>query len=430
MRRLAIIAFVVVLAGCAAPQAGDATLGGTIGEVDGVTHDENIPITPADGFNESELDALVRRSMARVEVVRDREFERMVDVEVITRGEYRERRGNRSVGETESQWDNQVWEGLFIVGEDRDVTAVFDETFGTAVRGYYLPGEDRIVVVSDSPTPTVRKDTLVHELVHALQDQQFGLDERPPTRDEQMARNSVVEGEASLVPELYLDRCGAEWSCVRPSTGAPSGSIDPDIYRVIIQPYDQGQTFVERIRDRGGWEAIDDLHSQYPDSTEQVLHRGRYPDEKPIEVNVSDRSGSEWSRLDHDPVGERLGEATIFSMLAANDVIETDQQRRYRHPVSAGWGGDRLVPYRSEAGEFGYVWEIVWDSRGDAEAFHDVYLDVLEGHDAVTRGAGRYVIPDGPFADAFRVSLDGRTVRIVNAPTIQELKKLHPSGRN
>jgi len=35
------------------------------------------------------------------------------------------------------------------------------------------------------------------------------------------------------------------------------------------------------------------------------------------------------------------------------------------------------------------------------------------------------VVSDGPFADAFRVVRDGRTVTIVNAPTVEALDSVH-----
>lgn len=412
-----------MLAGCAAPHAEETGLEPTVGEVDGVTHNQSIDVTAEDGFTEQELDLLVKRSMARIEVVRGVPFERLVDVEVISREEYRDRRRDRSVDETRRQWENQVWEGLFIVGEDRDVTAVRDQTFGESVQGFYLPGRDRIVVVSDSETPTVDKRTLVHELVHALQDQQFGLQNRPETQDGSMARNGVVEGEASLLPRLYLDRCDGKWACVRPETNSSGGDIDRGLFQVVIYPYTQGPTFVETIQARDGWEGVDGLHETLPESTEQVIHPEKYPDEDPIAVNVTDRSAAEWSRLDHDPVGERLGEAAVFSMLAVNEVVEADS-REYRHPASAGWGGDELVPYRSDDG-VGYVWELAWDTEEDAADFHEAYLDLLERYKAEQVGETRYVVPDGPFEDAFRVTRDGHTIRIVNAPTPDKLQEIH-----
>jgi len=101
-----------------------------------------------------------------------------------------------------------------------------------------------------------------------------------------------------------------------------------------------------------------------------------------------------------------------------------------------GSSGDRLVAYESVTGQQGYVWRTVWESPAEAREFHDGYLRLLRfrvGGDRLApaaEGPGkRYVIRSGPFADAFRVRLDGDTVTIVNAPSVDGLETIHaPSG--
>ncbi|WP_436936234.1 Hvo_1808 family surface protein [Halovenus marina] len=429
-RRLAVtlvaLVAVALLAGCTFISGGgdDLQTDGTLGEVDGIAHDDAIAVDASDGLNATEQDLLVARAMARIESIRGLEFERSVDVEVITREQYRE---NRTVGGnvTHAAWNNQVWEGLFLVGENRDIEAVFNETFGASVLGYYRIGEDEIVIVSDDDQPTISKDTLVHELVHALQDQHFDLSGSPDTQDRQLARNGLVEGEAELIPELYLDRCSNGWSCVRPPT-TPGGTSNADIgvLRVLSQPYTSGPDFVAALRGRGGWDAVDAAHDQMPTSTTQIIHPERYPDEQPLNVTVSDRSAAAWSRFDHDPVGDTLGEASINVMLRESGVIDPRGNDPYSHPVSEGWRGDTLVPYHND-GEYGYVWELEWDSESDASSFYSHYQELLDSRGAVERGANSLLIASGPFADAFRVTQAGTTVRIVNGPTIDSLSQIH-----
>lgn len=427
-RALLIVAIVALVAGCVGPLGGgndQQTLADNVGEVDNISFDEDIPVTVEDGFNESELDLVVKRSMARVEVIRGRAFNRTVGVELMTREEYRSERGQGDRNETTVAWENQVWEGLFVVGEHSDVTELLNQTYGTAVQGFYTSDDEQIVIVSDSETPTISISTLVHELVHALQDQQFGLDGYPQTQDAQLARNSVVEGEANMITERYRARCGDEWSCLDPPTeDGSSEDVHPGLYMVIIQPYQQGPSFVETIESREDWSAVDDLHEEYPASTEQVIHSDRYPDEEPVNVTIDDRSNDEWSRFDHNPVGETLGEASLYVMLLQNGVIGVDNRYEYAHPVSEGWGGDKLVPYRNEEDEAGYVWKLEWDTREDAELFYEKYVELLDSRGAQERGERSFVISEGSFEDAFRVTRDGTSIRIVNGPTIESLSKI------
>ncbi len=66
------------------------------------------------------------------------------------------------------------FEALAFIGEDRDSIAVQNSNRGEACWATTPPARG-IVVVSDDSQPTIDRRTLAHELVHAAQDQQFGL---------------------------------------------------------------------------------------------------------------------------------------------------------------------------------------------------------------------------------------------------------------
>ncbi|WP_435062001.1 Hvo_1808 family surface protein [Halobaculum sp. EA56] len=454
-----LLAATLVLAGCSAPTAGPAPdddwtypedpPSDRLGWEAGVWWNESIDVNQSDGLDAAEREAFVARTTARVERVRGLEFREPVPVEVISRAEYRERSvfsGDRPEGY--GAWHNQVWEAALIVGEDRDVAREFDALYGGSVLGYYTPSEDRIVIVSDADEPRIDRGTLAHELVHALQDQHFGF-AGARTRDAGLAHNGLTEGDARYVETLYLDRCAAGpgnetatgadgWACVpRPErTGGGGGEpIDRGLFAYVYQPYADGPAFVHRLRERGGWGAVNAAYEDRPVSTEQTIHPERYPEDRPEEVALADRSGDRWSRFDLDRRSERLGEAGLFAMFWSNDYAGGGYRagdlpystRNYTAGPSDGWAGDRLVPYRRGDGEdaaYGYVWAIRFDSAAEAAEFRRAYRTMLQlrlGARVVDRDAGVYRVPDGPFADAFRIERDGRTVVITNAPTVAAL---------
>jgi hypothetical protein len=428
VKRLLLVATLVVFAGCAGIVPGDGGDDGPqlepgIGEVENVSYDDDLSVDASDGLSESELDAFVKRSMARVEVVRERDFKRIIDAEIITRAEYREEYGGTDDGD--AAWENQLWEGLFIIGEDRNAARVLDRTFGAAVQGFYDPADEQITIVSDEEEARVNKVTLVHELVHALQDQRFGLGSAADSWDENYAHESVIEGEAELVPRLYLDRCEEWGGCLRPGAEATATSdADPGVLLVLRYPYEEGRTFVDELQTDGGWDAVDDLHDRPPNTTSEVIHSERYPDFEPTEVTVADRSNRAWRRFDRESTSERLGEAAIYAMFAANDVIENDDPSSYSHPASAGWVGDRFVPYRS-GDSFGYVWKTEWADADEAAEFQAAYENLLDTQGALARGANSHRIGDGPFEGGYRVSQDGSTVTIVHGPSVRSLSNVH-----
>jgi opacity protein-like surface antigen len=425
MRHWALVAAIlaVLLAGCAAPAPDDP-----VGQENEVAWNQDIAVTTADGLNATERRAIVDRAIARIERVRGLEFSADVPVSVISRSQYLRNRSGGGGNETYHRWNDQVWEGLFVVGEDRSFHEVQNSTMGSQVLGYYSPSREEIVIVSDSETPTLSRGTLVHELVHALQDQQFGLDQDPETQDRQLASRSVTEGEANYVQRRYEERCNDGWSCVEVAAagGSGSGNADQGVLLVILQPYVTGPTFVDTIRERGGWDAVNRLYDRFPDSTEQVLHPDRYPDDEPVDVTVPDRSGEQWRRFDLDPVADTLGEASVFAMFMHNGVLDRGTGRySFQSPASEGWAGDALVPYRAGDRD-GYVWRTVWDSEADAREFREAYGAVLDAHDAEARGSGVFVVAESdPFGDAFRVTRSGKTVTVVNAPGVDALEAVH-----
>jgi hypothetical protein len=394
-------------------------------------YDEPLPVNATDGLNRSERAAVVARTMARVERLRGLEFESSVPVAVVDRETYLARENV-----TATAFDETLWEALLLIGEDRSVETAFESFYGASVQGSYAPNEDRIVVVSDGAGVTVDRRTLAHELVHALQDQHFGFDRANRTRDGRLAHRGLIEGDAGYVEDLYERRCRSNWSCVpRPERPGASLGGDMGVYVAAYQPYSDGPAFVHRLRQRGGWAAVNAAYANPPTSSAQVIHPDRYPNWSAERVRIADRSAANWSRLNRSPPGTTVGEASLFATMWANGGVETFHLQRpsrphraynYTHPTTAGWAGDRLVPYRSAVGERGYVLRTRWATEGDAAAFAIAYRRLLrERRGAERREGDVLVVPAGPYADAFRVTRAGRTVTVVNAPTVGALDAVH-----
>lgn len=416
-----VVALAVPLAGGVAP-VDTAGLPPDIGTVDGVDYDETLDVSITAGVSQTELDRLTRRAMARIELIRGLDFNDTVNVTVISRDEYRDRAGVGG-GAGGDRRENIRWRALFVVGDDRDTASLIDAAITESIAGYYTPTNGEIIIVGDEGNSTVNRNTLVHELVHALQDQQFGLSLADQTTDAELARDALIEGEAEVVTTEYSDRCGLLWACVSvPATETSESDIPLGLELVLFHPYAQGPQFVESIRERRGWPGVDAAHESPPESTATVIHPDRSPHD-PQDVLVPDRSDANWSRLG-DPETDTLGEASIYAMLVHNDVISLDETEGYEHTFSDGWQGDTFVPYQ-QGEAIGYVWETAWDSERDAEQFAFAYREVLDSRGAVSHGADVFTVPEGPFDGAYRLTRQNTTVRIVSAPTVDSLDGIH-----
>ncbi|MFB6155123.1 MAG: Hvo_1808 family surface protein [Haloferacaceae archaeon] len=437
-----------------------------LGWENGVWYNESLSVTRADGLNESELRAVVDRAMARVEVVRGLEFRRTVPVELITREEFRNRSGSWTAGGARRRQQNVKWEAAMMINESTDAAAVHRSNVGSGVQGYYSPAQDRIVIVSDNAsTPQMDEITLSQELFHALQERRFDVSAyNTSTMELRNARNGIVEGDGNFVDYRYQQRCEAEWDCLMPrnrSGGGGGGDVHIGLYQVKYQPYSDGVAFVRARYEEGGWEAVNAVYDDPPASTEQTIHPERYPTDRPANVTVADRSSDRWHVLSVPgrPNYVSFGEAGLFVTLWYPSYVATQHSSyartvvvpmrahlnytddgtlapldpfNYDHPVTAGWDGDRLVPYvtneSAATNETGYVWKTRWDSATDASQFRDGYVKLLRYHGAERVGADGpgtvFRIPDGTddgFDDAYRVTSRGDTVVVTNAPTVSGL---------
>jgi len=429
----------------------------------GYWYNESISVTPEDGLNDSELDAVVARGMARVEQIRRLEFEETPPVDVISREAYRERVDNRTSNVSDAQrlHQNVKYEALLMVNESTDATTVQADNRAGGVGGFYDPATGAITIVSENTsTPQMNEITLAQELFHALQSQRFNISAyNQSTQELHNARDGIIEGDGNYVDHRYQQRCENAWngSCLMPTdSGNASSDFDPHLglYQISFQPYSDGPPFVEAIRETGGWAAVNDVYGDPPASTEQTIHPAKYGADEPTTVSVPDRSDDRWRVLDLNGSIDHasFGEAGLYVTLlyptfdrglppdqaiiplgnhlnaGPGDGLDQFDPYNYNHTATAGWDGDKLVPYvtddSAETNETGYVYRTIWDSEADATQFRTAYerLLAIRGGEAVEGRLDTYRIPDDEeYGDAFYVNRTGDAVTIVNAPTVGEL---------
>ncbi|RQG91823.1 Hvo_1808 family surface protein [Natrarchaeobius chitinivorans] len=442
--RLVAVLALVVLSGCALPgTAGQLDDDSELGHVETYAHDDVFAFDGSDTLTEEELEAVKYRSMARVELIRGEKFERDVEIDVVSREAFRDQRGDRPDA---SAFENERWRGAFLVDGETDANEAIEEIYAESVAGYYA--SDRVViVVDDADEIRVDRQVLVHELTHALQDQRFGLEREGETLDARRAESGLLEGEANYVPYLYDQRCGEQWQCLlddspEPATGDELADrpFESGLFLSIFAPYAEGTSFVAHLHETGGWDAVDRAHDERPTSTAQLIHPERYPDHRPVDLEVTDRSSDDWEPItdaEGDLRTDTVGEATLFAMLWENGAVDRPltaggtelSPYNYSYPATAGWDGDAFVAYRDvdDENRTGHVWELAWERESDADAFAEAYRTLLEnrGGEPIDAAGERYVISDAEaFAGAYRVDVSGETVEIVGAPSVEELEAI------
>jgi hypothetical protein len=141
------------------------------------------------------------------------------------------------------------------------------------IQGYYSTKDEALVVFDDIKS-SYRKGTLVHEMVHALQDQHFGLQklhERAYSSDAEMARAALVEGDAVYTMILVLRK-------EQPNVGKMLASrLDNTKNLQATFVYAEGARWVRALHKRGGWAAVNARYRFPPSSTLAILSPGSPP---------------------------------------------------------------------------------------------------------------------------------------------------------
>ncbi|MFC7072342.1 Hvo_1808 family surface protein [Halovenus rubra] len=425
----------------------------TLGWENGVWANATLSIDQSNGINQTELKAVVARTMARVETVRGIEFDRTPPVRVIYQQQQRNETDEQNYSETYRTQLNTQYESLFLINQSQNAVESRRVLFGSGVSAYYSPESRDVTMISPNASVLqIQEGVLSQELFHAQQDNQFTLP-WVETIEERNTRNGYVEGDANYVQNLYEQRCTDEWdeTCYRPERSASPqlSGLNDGMHRLFRQPYESGYAFVRERHQQQGWKAVNTLYENPPASTEQIIHPAAYREDEPTSLTITDTSSEAWKPLKNrrkggERVTSSVGEAGLYvsmvspamEMSEPGYIIPRENhliggfrdavQLGYNHSVTAGWDGDRLLPYvTSEGDKTGYIYKTRWDSHSDAKAFHRAYRKLLAYHDAnaIDGRANTYRIPqqDG-FTDAFYVERNGSQVRVVNAPTVDALQ--------
>ncbi len=256
--------------------------------------------------------------------------------------------------------------------------------------GYYEPSDGTMYMASDLGEDEAAA-TLAHELVHARQDQQWNLEARskyrPGEGDRSEAVSALAEGDAtSAMFDVMIAReapgtnktvldlpAEAFTEQIREGMDQGPASTAPHVMRSsLAAPYIYGTSFVNALRRRGGWEAVNRAWAQPPATSEQIMHLDKWLAREPpllVAAPTFATLGSGWSVADEDSEGE-LGTRVAFE-----EWVDATRAAN----ASAGWGGDRgVLVARGDRAAF--AWRIRYDATSAKQPL------AVAAYDAVALG--------------------------------------------
>lgn len=245
--------------------------------------------------------------------------------------------------------------------------------------GYYDPKTKVLYIVKDAPEEYTGI-TIMHELVHALQDQYANLDSLEHITgddDREAAAQAVIEGEA-MYEQLYIMSGGGGniaaqfpggWESIRQTirdnlkTQPIFSSAPIAIQETMLFPYINGADFVRRFKAHYGKRLPFD---SLPISTTQLMHDSAYfhtPRKLPSAITLPAIPGT----VEQNDFGEFGTRIFVYAHTRNQDLSIR---------AALGWDGDRYALVKLPNG-YGIVWVTVWETRQDGVEFMDAVDQVM-----------------------------------------------------
>jgi hypothetical protein len=317
----------------------------------------------------------------------------LIELEALFREEY---------GDAYVAAEDAAFTRLGLLDPDDDLGQLILDLYDSQVLAYYDPRTTMFSLVG----PTERIGDLeavvvAHEYAHALQDAAFDLEASRITdldrSDAILAQQALAEGDATAVMMDWAARELSLLDLLRVSGQALTRQdarlmrrLPAILRRQLEFPYIEGLAFVNALRGRGDWVAVDEAWTARPISTEQILHPELYPDELPVDValpGLAERLGDGWTSAYEQTLGEMQTGVWVADGRRALSLIPGLPAQLPRAGAAAGWGGDRLVSLDGPDGAWAVVWQTDWDTQADAREFQDAARQAardLDGAHAVS----------------------------------------------
>lgn len=272
--------------------------------------------------------------------------------------------------------DEILYRQMGLVAPDFQLRPFLLELLTEQVAGYYDIRAGRFYV-ADWIGLDKQKPVMAHELTHALQDQHFNLHrflDVPLATDKQLAINSVVEGDALLVMQQYIQSnplrlLNANRAGQMPAM-TPTFDRAPRIVRETLTfPYQAGLVWAAQVYQRGGWAAVSQAYQDLPQSSTHILHPETYFARlAPVAVELPDASkqlGANWQRVGYDVRGEWQYFLLLDSWLKDESLSRS---------AAMGWRGDRCAVYENpRTGQTLVAQSVVLATEKDAQEFQQAW---------------------------------------------------------
>lgn len=327
-----------------------------------------------------------------------------------------------------------------LIPQSSNLRGILTRFYTNNIGGFYDPGTKQLYIIGSQKlsqgAAQQQNAVIVHELIHALQDQNydlFSLHKIAKNNDDQSAALSgLIEGDATLgmfaqqmagtpsQQKFFVQFFQFTTDLSKEFMGT-NKDVPGILQDTMFFNYTQGIEFNWKLKQAKGIEGINKAFRDIPASTEQILHPEKYISDQrdePWEIELADLSSfypkaDGWEKVSENTMGE-LGTQILLREYLAYRNLHSKLGGLWRsaskntflrglgrmaakmwtaksvNSAAAGWGGDRyVVYYNSKDDVTSLVWYTLWDTERDAREFAQAYRKLesvgVTRNNAVTR---------------------------------------------
>jgi hypothetical protein len=314
-----------------------------------------------------------------------------VPAEIITRDkvkDFLEQRLKEASSPEEIRVEELTLKKFGLVPQDFDLEKNTVDLLTEQAAAFYDFHRKRMFITDWTPSAT-REPALVHELGHALADQNVNLEkfikQGEKSDDGSLARLAVMEGQAQWLMGEYLARKAGQSLATSPAMldnmahATESGASEFPVYdseplylrRTLVFPYSEGLLFQNAVYQRLKQKAFEGVFRRPPLSTQQILHPDTYfsglEPTRPALPQLPDGHG--YKRIAEGTMGE-LDHAVLLEQYAGSDESKA---------VAPHWrGGAYALMERRSPERVVLLYAVEWDDAASAGRYFGLYRKALE----------------------------------------------------
>ncbi|MGI8683815.1 MAG: DUF6782 family putative metallopeptidase [Acidimicrobiales bacterium] len=318
----------------------------------------------------STWDPRVKELAAFVEKERGLEFDHPVYVDFLSDAQFRREATQHEDltpdEEAEVERGEAMLRAVGLLHGDVDLEQIGEELVGDGTVGQYR-FEDQRIAVRGETLDDERRATLVHELTHALQDQNFKIgDYEAADSGGDLAFTAVVEADADNVEAAWGETLSDDArEALFKAQDETSGSADfegvpPVFIELMGFPYAFGPGLLDAVISRKGQAGRNDLFAHPPLSEEHVVLPDTYLDDQAVTKVKTPKLAA----------GEKVirGSQSDFGMVSLLVVLGERLDYEVAWKAVQGWAGDSSIGF--ERGDKTCVRiDVAFDEAPQAERF-------------------------------------------------------------